>query len=466
MAKGLYCLLLFVSFFLSHPPIVYGYKVKGCQLTKHSPKPFHKASGHHKAHHILKLTAKSNKQKPHSRSHKNGVRDQRGIALLRSSSPQFSSDFYTSIKIGSKTTQVVVDTGSSDLWAVGKGFQCIDTVTYAETSQGNCHFAQSLSYKSTDGSIVKNMNFNASYADGEYLIGKILQKDVTLAGIKVSGQQLGLVEVAAWNGDGKTSGLLGLAFSSITNAYEGDNDLLDNESRRRPYNPLLTNIFNQKLTPPVFSLALERKNKDSQGGYLAIGGLPPVQHSPVFAQSPFQVLHVRDVRDGPANPKTPYSYYVASVAEVLYSKRTSGGRSRRSLKPEVRQAAGKPGSDSAINEAVIDSATSQILLPDTTAKAVNDLFEPPADSGPNTAGGLHGVECSAKAPTFAVRIGTETFQVDPRDMIVDNGDGSCYTAFTEAQDGPSILGTPFLKNVVTVFDVGAAELRFAARENY
>lgn len=47
------------------------------------------------------------------------------------------------------------------------------------------------------------------------------KETVTLGGITVEQQEVGLVNLAGWIGDDFTSGLLGLAYPSITSAFAG-----------------------------------------------------------------------------------------------------------------------------------------------------------------------------------------------------------------------------------------------------
>lgn len=81
--------------------------------------------------------------------------------------------------------------------------------------------------------------------------------------------------------------------------------------------------------------------------------------------------------------------------------------------------------------------------------------------------GSYFVPCDSVAPTFAVIISGASFWVNPADMIfkdlVDPGTGYCATAITTGGSGPYILGDVFLQNVLAVFDVGNAEMRFYAR---
>ena len=99
-------------------------------------------------------------------------------------------------------------------WVVETGFECIDFDTGKKTTESECDFGP---YYTTDSTFVEtaNENFNIEYGDGEYLTGIIGTETVTLAGVEVTGQTIALVTVAAWEGDGTTSGLTGLAYTAL-----------------------------------------------------------------------------------------------------------------------------------------------------------------------------------------------------------------------------------------------------------
>lgn len=89
--------------------------------------------------------------------------------------------------------------------------------------------------------------------------------------------------------------------------------------------------------------------------------------------------------------------------------------------------------------------------------------------------GAYIVDCNAKAPTLAIEIVGTKFYTNPLDMILpagtdEEGNEVCISGVDGGGLDPSedvyILGDTFQKNVVSVFDVGAAELRFAEREYY
>jgi hypothetical protein len=121
---------------------------------------------------------------------------------------------------------------------------------------------------------------------------------------------------------------------------------------------------------------------------------------------------------------------------------------------------------------IVDSGTNTNVFPPDTAAAINALFDPPAvvltDPG---AIGSYTVDCNAKPPKLGIKIGGQMFFHNGEDLIIHQGDGNpCLSAvesntiFDSLGSGAlNILGDAFLKNVVSVFDVGNSEMRFAAR---
>lgn len=106
--------------------------------------------------------------------------------------------------------------------------------------------------------------------------------------------------------------------------------------------------------------------------------------------------------------------------------------------------------------------------PTALAAAVNEAFIPSAiylwryDA--------YFVSCTAYAPPFAVILNGVKFFVNPVDMIyrdlVDPATGLCMTAIASGGAGPYVLGNIFLQNVLAVFDVGNAQMRFTSRTYY
>jgi len=67
------------------------------------------------------------------------------------------------------------------------------------------------------------MNLWAQYGQGRFISGDLGFSDITIGSTHVPKQEVALVNKAHWDGDGITSGLLGLAYSTITSPYIGTN---------------------------------------------------------------------------------------------------------------------------------------------------------------------------------------------------------------------------------------------------
>lgn len=93
---------------------------------------------------------------------------------------------------------------------VKKDFECLDLDTGNKTIQSECAFGSRTytvdkTFRKIDGE-----EFDIDYGDGEYLYGYMGTDVVMLADITVD-QEVAIVTEAAWEGDGTTSGLTGLA---------------------------------------------------------------------------------------------------------------------------------------------------------------------------------------------------------------------------------------------------------------
>lgn len=125
------------------------------------------------------------------------------------------------------------------------------------------------------------------YADLEFMTGVMGYETVTVAGVTVEKQEVALVNYTYWFGDSVTSGLMGLAYSRLTSAFVGTNSSVNDEDKQVPYDPIMTTMVKRGLIEPMFSLVLDR---DSEHGYLALGGLPPVNHTGTFATTPILMV--------------------------------------------------------------------------------------------------------------------------------------------------------------------------------
>ena len=100
------------------------------------------------------------------------------------------------------------------------------------------------------------------------------------------------------------------------------------------------------------------------------------------------------------------------------------------------------------------------------AEAISESFDPPGAYMFQY--GAYFAPCDAVAPRMAVIIDGSRFWISPTDLIykdlVDPASGMCMLGVSTGGSGPYVLGSVFLQNVLAVFDVGAAQMRFYSRD--
>jgi len=336
-------------------------------------------------------------------------------------------EYIMDIQFNSVDVKVIVDTGSSDTWLAESGFRCVDASGTAQNASA-CGFG--ATYPSSFGANqIKNTNFNISYGDGEFVTGDFGTADITIAGITVPQQTAALGTYAYWNGDGVSAGLLGLAYDALTSQYSGTDPTKDSNANRILYNPIFTTMYKTGLSSAMFSMAIER----GVGGFLAFGGLPPVNPTGGWANTTIQKMKL-------SSGSQDYAFYTMTPDGFSIN-----GNSTKTT-----------------DQYIVDSGTTLVYAASSVAQAINNAFSPPAvlDSG------YYNVNCNATAPQTGVTIGGTTFFINATDLILPNSDGTCTSGIQDGGSGPYILGDVFMTNAVVIFDVGAAQLRFAAHESY
>jgi hypothetical protein len=116
-------------------------------------------------------------------------------------------------------------------------------------------------------------------------------------------------------------------------------------------------------------------------------------------------------------------------------------------------------------QAIVDSGGVFNELPAEVVDAVFAQYTKPPVL--DRISGAFMVDCDTIPPLFGLTIGGETFFLLAQDMIYHNADGSCQSSLVPGipAEGPVAftISGPFLSNVVSVFDFGKNEMRFAAR---
>ncbi|KAJ7027024.1 acid protease [Mycena alexandri] len=364
---------------------------------------------------------------------------------------EYDYEYLTNITIGGQSFLVIIDTGSSDTWLAQKGFSCFN-LTGAPEPISTCAFGS----EGFDTKLSKsfqwypNTEFALEYGDGESLTGTAAFETVTVGGLTVKHQEIGVVSNASWVGDGINTGLLGLAYpwlTSVTNSKGGN---------KLQYNPFFFNAVKQKQVSPYFSLALNRgtasgmrsPGTDPHLGYLAFGGIAQVPVTADRVTVPIQGYSI--TTRAPTSSRHPtYFYYTVDVQKYVF-----------------------PNSSAVVtasNSTIVDSGTTLNLVPTDVARVYNAAFNA------TWRGGSYYVDCKAQAPPFAVLLRGKTFTIDPQDQVVyagtdEHGEDMCMSGTQDG--GPQtmgsmfILGDVFLHNVVTTFDIEKNQIMFTQRKYY
>ncbi|KAH7173695.1 aspartic peptidase domain-containing protein [Fusarium flagelliforme] len=305
---------------------------------------------------------------------------------------------------------LIFDTGSSDTWAAKTGFRCENSVGN-KRNQAACEFGQPHIPDFLQD--ISEVYFHRRYGSGEVVSGPMGISDIACGGVSVSGQQVGLANRAFWHVD-------------------------ESEWNKYPYTPWLTNAISQGLIDPVFSITIDRNTSD---GVLAWGGLPPMHWHPKSVAS--TDLIIAKLVDQDVTAWKP-SFYTIIPDGLQWGSTTDMGK----------------------YPYVVDTGTTMMYIPPPLAEAIAKAFDPPATYMPQW--GSYFVNCKAIPPHFAVIISGVHFWINPADLIyqelIDQSNGKCALAISTGGSGPYILGDVFLQNVVAVFDVGGAEMRFYSRE--
>ncbi|KAM5348581.1 hypothetical protein ACJ41O_008405 [Fusarium nematophilum] len=332
------------------------------------------------------------------------------------------------------TVWLIFDTGSSDTWAAKSDFKCEDSLG-EEHDRSLCRFG--LPHISDFGhGELEQIHFHLSYQSGEDVSGPMGFSDISCGGVAVSEQQVGLANRTYWHGNNVTVGILGLAYPALTSGYLGGPED-ETEWNSMQYNPFLTKAIAQGSIDPVFSVAISRNSSD---GVLAWGGLPPKhwRHESFAATD----LIVVSSLEGESRLVSSWrhSYYTIIPDGLTWGSTT----------------------DTTKYPYIIDTGTTMMYVPPPLAETIARSFEPQAVYLYQW--GAYFAPCEAIPPHFAVVVSGVHFWINSADLIykdlVDPITGYCAIAITSGGPGPYILGDVFLQNVLAVFDVGGAEMRF------
>ncbi|KAI6167423.1 acid protease [Pisolithus thermaeus] len=322
----------------------------------------------------------------------------------------YDSGYYGSLAIGTPPVsfEVLLDTGSSDLWVAGSscGNVCNGLPLYSPSA--------SSSFKNT------SQSFDITYGQGE-ASGYVATETIEMAGFSVFNQGFAVVnDMSSGFLFAPTSGLLGLAWDPLA------------LTQQMPFWQTLAG--SGAWDSPLFAVQLTRYTNDTQAKTLEPGGVLNFGY-------------------------TNSSLYTGSIE---YSAMTSQPSFWQvSLTSVTVQGVSIPLGTAVA--AAVDTGTSNIGAPSDIVKAIYDQI-PNSKAASGSWAGYYQFPCSTSVNvTFS--FGGSTWAMAPADFSYTQiGNSQCIGTFFETtQTNPSwILGDSFLKNVYTVFRYSPPAVGFAA----
>ncbi|KAF9125407.1 hypothetical protein BGW39_007419 [Mortierella sp. 14UC] len=315
---------------------------------------------------------------------------------------------------------VVFDTGSSDLW-----------ITSVSCTSSNCNAHRRFNPARSSTFRADSTQWSISYADKSRAQGVLGIDNITVAGIKVLDQTIGLASVNTGSNpvDAKNviDGMLGLGFDS-------DSDI---DGFRTPVtNMILQNQIDQAIVSVWLNKAEDQDKSLSYGGQFIFGGVDPSLYT------------------GPITyvPVTSDTHWQIAVDKVIFdNKQLDMPRSS--------------------TYAIVDTGSSYIILPDDLAEAFHrQIPKATYDKGvgwiiPCTVGKSRSIDL-----TFV--LGGQKFSVPLSDIVLLQSDfhGRCLSAIdtwseVTGRDSQSqiLLGDLFIKNQYVVYDYGSRQIGFAEK---
>ncbi|KAG9309508.1 acid protease [Chiua virens] len=332
---------------------------------------------------------------------------------------------------------VILDTGSSDLW--------VASTSCDSTCAGTNNFNPSKS------STLKNLNqnFAVTYGSGE-VMGTLVEDVVQMAGFSVSNQAFGSVTSTSSEFlQSPVTGLIGLAWQPLSS------------SGSMPFWQSLAS--SGAWNSPLMAFHLTRYTNDTQAAELEPGGSLTMGKAVwPLSGSPFTLHYLGYVNeslytgniDYQSIPEAQPTYWLQQVTSM-----TVQGKSISLTNGSASYAA-------------IDTGTTLVAGP---ASAIAAIYAEIPDSSPGTGQweGFYSYPCSQQV-NVEISFGGPSWPVSPADFqfqSVGSTSSYCYGAFYSIPESTSsttpqwIIGDTFLKNVYSVFRYNPHSVGFATLSN-
>lgn len=181
-----------------------------------------------------------------------------------------ATQYAVEVVLDGSHVNLILNTGGSDTWVRASNFTCMNNAS--DTSSPHCDWGKYGASGFRDGPI-QNQHFAIKNKDRSWVNGRLGFMDMTIANVAVQDQEVGIATRGLWHGDNITSGMLGMAYPSLTSAYMG-NDLNDtSDANFVEYSPLFTSMVKKGLIEPYWGIAINRNSSD---GLFSLGQLFPI----------------------------------------------------------------------------------------------------------------------------------------------------------------------------------------------
>ncbi|KAJ7224259.1 acid protease [Mycena pura] len=329
------------------------------------------------------------------------------------------SSYFGSLAIGTPAVSfdVILDTGSADLWVAGS--TCTEGCSSVPT------FESSASSSFTD----KGTPFSITYGSGAAQ-GVLAADTVQMAGFSVSNQIFAVCDqVTDKLLQNPVSGLLGLAWQAISS------------SGATPFWQTLAS--GDSWDSPVMAFQFTRFLNQSKAQNLETGG----SFTMGFVNS---TLYKGDI-EYIDMPTSTNSYWILPITAINVQGNSISVDS---------------GTES---YAAIDTGTTLVGGPENQIAAIYAQI-PNSEPGTGDTEGYYLYPCDTSV-TVTLSFGGSTWSISPADFqLQEIGGGTCvgsFFALTTGNSAPSwIVGDTFLKNVYSVFRYNPASIGFAALSEY
>ncbi|KAJ4393137.1 hypothetical protein N0V93_002344 [Gnomoniopsis smithogilvyi] len=352
--------------------------------------------------------------------------------------------YFASISVGTpgQAQDVVLDTGSSDLWVLGSDSSTCSESTSSGGNGGNgpgnrrrqtSTSACISTFDTSSSSTFTNLSlaFDIEYVDGSGVEGYYFTDTVELAGATIDTVQMGLADESDIE-----YGIMGVGFEA-------------DESAATLYPNIIDKFYSSGLIGArAYSLYLD--DLDSSSGTILFGGVDSDKYTG-------DLIAVPIIKDSTVNNYTSFSVTLSSVAAVASDGTVSDNYT---MSAQV---------------VVLDSGTTLTYLPETVAESIFTTFGATYDESL----GYATIDCS-QADNSSILLEYQfggssgpAIKVALSELVIDDGtsrgggssmesSGESTCAFGVSMSTSTyLLGDTFLRSAYVVYDLDAKEVALA-----